>query len=86
MDNHHHCVVCGDVIDATSRTCSKIDCVKRDEQRKVRCHKIRSNYIFSPGKCVETCKGYKISGKDYDGDDIVECCQEGKTPPRPRFR
>jgi hypothetical protein len=85
MENHHHCVVCGDVINATARTCSKVSCVKMDERRQVRCHKSGSNYIFTPGKCVENCKGYKMTEVHDDGEAVVECCQVGKKPPEPTY-
>jgi hypothetical protein len=82
VDNHHHCLICGDAIDPTRRTSSKVACVQRYEGKTVRCHKAGSNYIFKPGKCVETCKGYKMSEVFDNGEAVVECCQVGKEPPK----
>jgi predicted nucleic acid-binding Zn ribbon protein len=86
VDNHHHCTICGDLIDASERVCSKVACIQRYTSKEVRCQRRDNGYIFKPNGCVNTCKGYRMNGpvEGYpDSMDFAVCWQLGKRPPEP---
>ena len=79
MENHHHCLYCGDMISPKQKTCLKVACVQLYQKREIRCHKAHNNpnYIFKPDFCVKDCIGYRII-YDESGRENVDCLQVGQ--------
>lgn len=59
MEDHRHCLYCGDMIKPAETTCSKQRCIRLYELKDVRCTAPTRLDAFKPNECVLDCVGYK---------------------------